>query len=101
MKVRNMTNSNGRAVPNQFFISGISPESFQIGVKYETGILGYAFQSYQSVIVFMYRGRVYLDCNKWDYSKTASRYRNLFLGETTKETQVKIDSGEYILTNLN
>jgi hypothetical protein len=27
--------------------------------------------------------------------------RNQFLNETTKETQAKIDSGEYILTNLN
>lgn len=31
----------------------------------------------------------------------ADKYRNQFLGETTKETQAKIDSGEYKLVNLN
>ena len=41
------------------------------------------------------------DENYWDYSSTTGRYRNKFLGETKKETQAKIDSGEYILTNLN
>ena len=44
---------------------------------------------------------VELDRDKWDYSKTTGKYRNQFLGETKKETQAKIDSGEYILTDLN
>ena len=102
MKVRNLlVEKTGRAAANQFYIDGISPESFSIGVKHEPGIQGSAFQSYSSVIVFMYRGKVYLDVNKWDYSKTTGKYRNQFLGETKKETQNKIDSGEYVLTNLN
>lgn len=101
MEVRNIKGRTGRAVANQFIINGISPESFSIGVKHEPGIQGYAFQSYSSVIVFLYRGKVYLDVRKWDYSRTTGRYRNKFLGETKKETQAKIDSGEYILTNLN
>jgi hypothetical protein len=42
-----------------------------------------------------------IDKNKWDYSTTTGKYRNQFLGETKKETQAKIDSGEYILTDLN
>ena len=29
------------------------------------------------------------------------RYRNLFLGETTKQIEAKSDSGEYKLVNLN
>jgi hypothetical protein len=33
---------------------------------------------------------VYLDENKWDYSVTTGKYRNIFLGETRKETQKKI-----------
>ena len=43
---------------------------------------------------------VYLD-NAWDYSVTTGKYRNIFLGEKKAETQAKIDSGEYILTDLN
>lgn len=63
------------------------------------------FQSYYSIIVKKIRrdcGKVdiYLDEYYWNYSKTTSKYRNMFLEETTKETQAKIDSGEYTLTNL-
>ena len=63
------------------------------------------FQSYDSIIVktgFVdYVRKVWLDINTWNYSRTTSKYRNMFLGETTKETQAKIDSGEYTLTDLN
>ena len=67
------------------------------------------FQSYDSIIAkkslwAMGTGtedRIELDQNYWDYSKTTSKYRNKFLDETTKETQAKIKSGEYILTDLN
>ena len=66
------------------------------------------FQSYETIIAkkslwAMNTGtedRIELD-PKWTYSKTTSKYRNKFLGETTKETQAKIDSGEYTLTDLN
>ncbi len=65
------------------------------------------FQSYESIIVKLTYVSAFdlkmveLDCNAWDYSVTTGRYRNQFLGETKKETQAKIDSGEYILTDLN
>jgi hypothetical protein len=59
------------------------------------------FQSYNSVIVKIENGITFLDRSTWDYSKTTGKYRNQFLGEDKKETQKKIDSGEYILTNLN
>ena len=61
------------------------------------------FQSYSTIIAKKdyKQGKVYLDKNNWDYSKTTGRYRNKFLGETIKETRAKIESGEYILTNLN
>ena len=49
----------------------------------------------------MDNGDIYLDRNYWDYSVTTSKYRNLFLGETKRETEKKIKSGEYILTDLN
>lgn len=61
------------------------------------------FQSYQSIIVKIERksGRVFLDREKWDYSTTTGKYRNLFLGEKKAETEKKIKSGEYIICNLN
>ncbi len=99
MKVKNMTNSNGRAVPNQFIIT-----------EEGRGALGnftskQVFQSYDSIIAVITRWpdeiRIELDHDTWDYSKTTGKYRNQFLGETKKQTQAKIDSGEYVLTNLN
>jgi hypothetical protein len=59
------------------------------------------FQSYDSIICKKSKGKVYLDENFWNYSKTTSNHRNIFLNEKTKETENKIKSGEYILTNLN
>ena len=63
------------------------------------------FQSYQSVIavktIWEDETRIELDRDKWDYSVTTGKYRNLFLGEDRKETEKKIKSGEYILANLN
>jgi len=45
--------------------------------------------------------RVELDEKYWDCSVTTGKYRNLFLGESKKETERKIKTGEYKLTNLN
>ena len=90
MKVRNMTSSKGNKIANQFIIT-----------DGETKV----FQSYDSVIARVSYGAadrlVQLDQYYWDYSVTTGKYRNQFLGETKAETQKKIDSGEYILTNLN
>ena len=87
MKVSNMTSSRGNAVPNQFIITDNGKT---------------CFQSYGSVIACKNAsGKTELDSFFWDYSRTTGKYRNQFLGETKKETQKKIDSGEYILTDLN
>lgn len=59
------------------------------------------FQSYDSIIAVIENKKVYLDSKYWNYSKTTSKYRNMFLNETTKETKQKIESGEYILKDLN
>lgn len=59
------------------------------------------FQSYDSIIVVIENNKIYLDSKYWNYSKTTSKYRNMFLNETTKETKLKIESGEYILKDLN
>ena len=90
MRVENMTSSRGNTVANQFNVW--IPN-------------GRAFQSYSSVIAtieFIDGKRVTtLDRDKWNYSKTTAKYRNQFLGETTKETEAKIKSGEYKLADLN
>lgn len=97
MKVENMTGKNGNKVSNQFVIED------NHGNKY--------FQSYDSIIAkinnfnpydsTVEKKKVELDKTYWNYSVTTGKYRNIFLGETKKETERKIKSGEYILTNLN
>lgn len=87
MKLTQFKNPQGNPVRNQFII-----ESYDR--RY--------FQSYNSLIVCRFRtGKVILDKNTWNYSKTTSKYRNQFLGETTKVTERKIKSGEYLLEDLN
>ena len=105
MKVQNMTGRTGRPVANQFIITDTERnKETEHEWKTET------FQSYDSIIAKISYGiddynstrmYVYLDSTYWDYSRTTGKYRNEFLGENKAETQRKIDSGEYILTNLN
>ncbi len=63
------------------------------------------FQSYNSIIGFKtYQNgnrQIVLDQDYWNYSRTTSKYRNKWLGESTKETQAKIQSGEYLLADFN
>lgn len=102
MKVKNMTNSRGNAVPNQFIIS-----NSRIAYKGRTGEIlkppvGDMFQSYSSNIAFCcHSGQVFLDEKYWDYSRTTGTYRNQFLGENKKETERKIANGTYKLVDLN
>ena len=103
MNVENMTNSNGNKVANQFIITDDFGFTNAEGQK-KTGIKT-VFQSYESVIIEVltmgWDTRTSLDRDKWDYSTTTGKYRNIFLGETKKETEKKIKSGEYILADLN
>ena len=87
IKVLNMISSKGNKIPNQFVI--VTPE-------------GDYFQSYNSVIAFINNeGRVFLDRNKWDYSTTPGKYRNIFLGENKKLTEKRINNNNYVLIDLN
>jgi hypothetical protein len=86
MKVTNMEGRTGK-VANQFIVKGDNSEI--------------VFQSYNSIIAKKAEGKVYLDSTYWNYSRTTAKYRNQFLEETTKETERKIKSGEYILADLN
>jgi len=88
VKVQNMTSSQGNDVANQYEI--FTP-------------IGKMFQSYTTVVVFIEAktGKIFLDKLNWDCSRTTGKYRNMFLRETKKETQKKIDTGEYTLRDLN
>ena len=90
MKVENIESNNGNKIANQFIITDDQNNKY--------------FQSYNSIIVKIdgyYRDKIYLDQKYWNYSNTTGKYRNIFLGETIKDTKAKIKSGEYILTDLN
>lgn len=90
-KVRSMkSKKSGREVANQFILTGrFENKDFAI------------FQSYNSLIAIEVGGQITLDKNDWDYSRTTNKYRNDFLGENTQETRKKIESGEYLLAELN
>lgn len=86
-KVENMLSSNNNKIANQFLIRTNE---------------GRYFQSYNSLIAFIdNNGMVTLDQYYWNYSKTTSKYRSMFLGENTKETEKKIKDGSYKLAELN
>ena len=94
MKVQNITSNSGNKISNQFVITD------DRGNQY--------FQSYNSMIakkiydnIGAYVVETFLDQKYWNYSNTTGKYRNIFLGETIKDTRAKIKSGEYILTDLN
>jgi hypothetical protein len=99
MKVENMTSAKGHKVANQFIITDEGRGALGNFLKRET------FQSYNTVIavrtIWPDKTRIELDKNSWDYSTTTGKYRNIFLGESKKETERKIKDGTYILTNIN
>ena len=87
-KVENFkSNRSGLPIANQFRIT------LQNGIE--------VFQSYNSIICVKANGETYLDENRWNYSRTTSRYRNIFLNETTVETVKKIGLGAYAMADLN
>ena len=86
MKVRNIEGNSG-PVRNQFIIEGDDGSE--------------TFQSYSSVIAVNNHGKITLDRDKWDYSTTTGKYRNIFLMEKKADTERKIKSGEYTLADLN
>lgn len=98
-KVTNMESSRGNKIANQFILTEEGRGALGNFIKRET------FQSYDSVIAvrteWADKTEIVLDKNYWDYSVTTGKYRNIFLGETRKETEAKIKSGKYTLDNLN
>ena len=70
MKVENMVSSRGNYVPNQFIITDDGME---------------IFQSYETIIAIKDKGKITLDNNALEYSRTTSKYLYLFLGMDRKE----------------
>ena len=87
MRVENMTSARGNKVANQFLVTDDKGDEY--------------FQSYRSMIAKKSQGKIYLDEDYWDYSTTTGKYRNDFLGEGIADTRKKIETGEYILMDLN
>ena len=92
MWVENMkSKSSGRPIAHQFILTGLF-----------NGTPGIAFQSFNKVIAIrLASGKITLDANDWDSSPTTAKYRCRFLDETKQQTQLKIESGEIDLTDLN
>ena len=76
MKVENMVSSRGKYVPNQFIITDDKGREF--------------FQSYETIIAIKDKGKITLDNNALEYSRTTSKYLYMFLGMDRKA--IKKDS---------
>ena len=95
IKVRNITNTNGNTVANQFEIVDVDNATF--------------FQSYNSIIAEVRDsdGQVTLDEYYWDYSRTTMRHLYNFLkqwgydGLNSKKVRQFIKDGKFKTTNLN
>jgi hypothetical protein len=82
-----MISNKGNSIANQFLIYANN---------------GVYFQSYNSIIALKKNdGTIVLSEKYWDYSKTTSKYRNIFLGETSEQTKYQIKIGNYKLQKLN
>jgi len=87
MKCSQMISNKGNSIANQFLIYANN---------------GVYFQSYNSIIALKQNdGTIVLSEKYWDYSKTTSKYRNIFLGETSDQTKYQIKIGNYKLQKLN
>ena len=76
MKVENMVSSRGNYVPNQLIITDDDGREI--------------FQSYETIIAIKDKGKITLDNNALEYSRTTSKYLYLFLGMNIKA--IKNDS---------
>lgn len=96
MKVENMKSERtGKAIPNQFVITDNEHNATW-------------FQSYTSVIALVNNGILFLDKNKWDYSRTTAKYRNAFVATyynskyaSAEGIKGGIKEGKIIMTELN
>ena len=96
MKVENMKSARtGKAVANQFVITDNEHNATW-------------FQSYTSVIALVNNGILFLDKDKWDYSRTTAKYRNAFIRDyfafnyaSAAGIAAGIKEGKIIMKDLN
>ena len=87
MKVSNLISKSGNNVANQFEILTDKARFFQ---------------SYNSIIAKVDNdNNITLDSHYWDYSRTTSKYRNMFLNMSTDDIKKDIKLGNIKLDNLN
>ena len=87
MKVRNMMSERtGREVSNQFII--------------EDGGKVY-FQSYSTIIAMKQAGKITIDTNAENYSRTTSKYLYQFLNTDRKSLLQAVKDGRILRENLN
>ena len=90
MKVKNMLSTQGNKIANQFEMIDDMENTW--------------FQSYDSIIAVklpLFNGGIILDEYYWDYSRTTSKYRNIFLNMNTSEIKKAIRNGQIKLMDLN
>lgn len=89
MRGENIESSrSGRPVVNQYIIIDDDGNRF--------------FQSYDSIVAKIdCQGEITLDKNYYDYSRTTIKYRNQFLGMSTKQVNDWIQAGKIVLVDLN
>lgn len=66
LKVNNIISDKGNAIANQFEI-----EDYKNGITY--------FQSYKTIIAKIEGGKLSVDRQSWDYSRTTLKYLDVFL----------------------
>ena len=76
-------------------VQNIAPN--QLTIRCEKGTI---FQSYDSIIAFRTNGKLYLT-DKYDYSRTTSKYLNEFCGYTAGEIKKEIAKGNKDIVLLN
>ena len=87
MKVYNMTNEKtGREIPNQFIIA-------HEGKVY--------FQSYSTIIAVKEAGKITIDTNAENYSRTTSKYLYQFLNTNKKNLLQDVKAGHIVRADLN
>ena len=86
MIVTQLINANGNPAANQFVIRDGEKE---------------IFQSYETKIAEIERGKITIDENALNYSKTTSKHLFIFLGKDRKRIERGIKEGTILVKNLN
>lgn len=86
MKVRQLVNNNCNPAANQFVLNDGETEYFQ---------------SYDTIIAKYKDGKITLDNNALNYSRTTSKHLFIYLGMNRKEIEAEIKTGLIKLENLN